>query len=80
MRTAIKLDLSPGLDHALWGILVYKTNATSHPNIGLFKFAIEEEWNQMSEDSIFKAYKSLERRLDIIVLKRVTILSKFTVF
>ena len=36
------------LDYARWGILENRTNATSHPNIGLLKTAIEEEWNKMS--------------------------------
>ena len=36
-------DLNP-LDYAIWGALENKTNATSHPNIGALKTAIEEEW------------------------------------
>ena len=38
VRTAIKQDLSPDLnplDYVIWGVLKNKTNATSHPNIGL---------------------------------------------
>ena len=38
VKTAIKQALSPNLnplDYAIWGILENKTNATSHPNIGL---------------------------------------------
>ena len=37
-------DLKP-VDYAIWGVLENKTNANSHPNIGSFKTAIEEEWN-----------------------------------
>ena len=61
MKTEIKQDLNPNiylLDYAIWGILEDKTNATSHPNIGLLKTAIEEEWNKMSEEFILKACKS----------------------
>ena len=61
MRTAIKQDLSPDLntlDYTTWGILENKTNATSHPNIGLFKAAIKEEWNKMSEEFILKLCNS----------------------
>ena len=46
MRTAIKQDLSPGFnsrDYSIWGVLENKTNATSHPNIGLLKTVIQEE-------------------------------------
>ena len=46
------------LDYTIWGVLEYKTNATSHPNIGSFKTAVEEEWNKMSEQFILKACKS----------------------
>ena len=35
------------LDYAIWGILENKTNVSSHPNIGLLKTAIEEEWNKI---------------------------------
>ena len=31
------------LDYAPWGVLENKTNATSYPNIGWLKTAIEEE-------------------------------------
>ena len=53
-------------------VLENKTNATSNPNIGLLKIAIEEEWNKMSEEFILKVcwYNNW---------KRTTILSKFTV-
>ena len=36
------------LDYAICGVLENKTNATSHPNNGSLKTAIEEEWNKMS--------------------------------
>ena len=45
------------LDYALWGVLENKTNATSHPNNGSFKTAIEEEWNKMFEEFILNACK-----------------------
>ena len=44
-------------DYAVSGVLE-KTNATSHPNIGLFKTAIEEEWNEMFVEFILKAFKA----------------------
>ena len=47
-------DLHP-LDYTIWDVLENKTYATSHPNIGLLKTAIEEEWNKMSEEFILKA-------------------------
>ena len=31
------------LNYAVWGVLENKTNATSHPNNGSLKIAIEEE-------------------------------------
>ena len=37
------------LDYDIWGALENKTHATSNPNIGSLKTAIEEEWNKMSE-------------------------------
>ena len=43
-----------------------KTNATSHPNIGSVKTAIEEEWNKMFEQLILKACKSFQRCTDTI--------------
>ena len=46
-----------------------KTNATSHPNIGSFKTAIEEEWHKMSEEFILKACKSFQKRVDTIIEK-----------
>ena len=57
-RTAIKQDLRPdlnSLDLAILGVLENKTSATSPPNIGSLKTAIEEEWNKMSEEFILKA-------------------------
>ena len=57
VRTAIKHDLNPDhnpLDYAIWGILVKKTIATSHRNIGTLMTAIEEEWNKISEEFYFE--------------------------
>ena len=83
VRTLIKQYLSPDrnpLDYAIWGVLENKTNATSYPNIGSLKTAIEEEWNEMSEEFILMAYKSFWRPADTIIeKKKVAILSKFTV-
>ena len=70
VRTAVKQDLSPDLNHldyTIWGILENKTNATSHPNIGSLKTTIEEEWNKMSEEFFLKACKLFRRRVDIII-------------
>ena len=61
-------DLNP-LDYAIWGVLENKTNATSHPNIGLPKTAIEKEWNKISEEFILKSYKSFQRCVDTIIEK-----------
>ena len=36
------------LNYAIWGILEKNKNATSHPNIGSIKIAIETEWNKQS--------------------------------
>ena len=72
VRTAIKQDLSPGLnllDHAIWGILENKTNTTSHLNIGSLKTTIEEEWNKLPEEFILKACKSFWRCVDTIIEK-----------
>ena len=38
-------------------VVEYKTNATSHPNIGLLQAAIKKERNKMSEEFILKACK-----------------------
>ena len=46
VRTAIRQDLRPKLsplDCAICGVLENKTNATSHPNIGSLKSAIEDD-------------------------------------
>ena len=77
----IKLRPSPHpLAYTIWGILENNTNATSHPNIGSLKTAIEEEWNEMSEEFILKACNLFWRHVDIIIEKKmVTILGKFTV-
>ena len=56
-----------------------KKNATSYPNIGLLKTAIEEEWNKMSEEFILESCKPFQRHFDTIIEKMVAILSKFTV-
>ena len=42
------------INYTIWGILQNK-NATYYSNIGLLKTAIEEEWNNMSEEFILKA-------------------------
>ena len=61
VRTAIKQDLSSNLnpfDYSIRSVLENKTNANSHPNIGSLKIAAEEEWNEMYDDFILKAFKS----------------------
>ena len=50
-------DLNP-FDYVKWVVLENKTNATSHPNIGSLKNAIEDVWNKMSEEFIFKVCNS----------------------
>ena len=73
VRIAIKLELSPDrnpLDYAILGILEKKnkkTNATSHPDIGSLKTAIEEVWDKMSEEFILKACKYFRMHVDIII-------------
>ena len=70
VRVAIKRELSPDLtplDYALWCFLENKTNATSQPNIGLLRIAMEEEWNKMSEEFILKACKSFRRHVETII-------------
>ena len=62
-------DLNP-LYYAIVGVLENKTNATSHPNIGLLKTAIGEEWNKMSQEFILKACKSFRRRVDTKLEKK----------
>ena len=74
----MKPDLNP-LDYAKWHILENKTNATSHPNIGSLKTAIGDEWDKISEDFILLAGKLFWRRVDTIIEKMATILSKSTV-
>ena len=49
-------DINP-LDYTIRDILDNETNATSHPNIGPLKTAIEEEWNKISEEWINKLKK-----------------------
>ena len=46
----IKAHILTPLDYATWGVLEKRLNATSPPNIGLLKTAIEEEWNKISEE------------------------------
>ena len=53
------------LDYTILGVLENKTNATSYPNIGLFKTANEKEWHKMSEEFILNARKPFRRRVDI---------------
>ena len=65
---SISPDHNP-LDYAIWGVLENKTNATSQPNIGSLKTAIEEEWNKMSEEFILKACKLFRKLVDTIVSK-----------
>ena len=48
----------------MWRVLENKTNATSHPNIGSLKTAIEKEWNKMAEEFILKACKSFRMHVD----------------
>ena len=54
-------------NYAIWSILENKTNPTSHPNVGLPKTAIEEEWNKTCEEFILKACKSFWRHFDTII-------------
>ena len=42
------------------GVIENKTNATFHPNLGLLKAAIKEEWNKRLKEFILKASKSFE--------------------
>ena len=57
------------LDYAIWGIFENKTNATSNPNIGSLKTAIEEEWNKMPEEFILKTCKLFWRHVDTMIEK-----------
>ena len=61
-------DRNP-LDYTIWGVFEYKTNATSHPNIGSPKTANEEKWNKTSEEFILNACKSFWRHADTIIEK-----------
>ena len=77
VRTVIKEDLRPDvnpLDYAIRAVLEYKANVTSHQNIYLLKIAIDEEWNKISEEFIFKPCV-----LITINENMVAIISKFTV-
>ena len=77
VRTVIKQDLSPDrnpFNYAIWGVLENKTNATSHPNIGLLKTTVEEEWNKMFKDFILNASKSFGSRIDTIIEKNMVVI------
>ena len=60
-----KLEFVHGLHQAqtlillitLYSVLEKKTNVTTHPNICSFKTAIEDKWNEMSEEFILKECK-----------------------
>ena len=68
MKTAVKQDWSPDHNHDDYDICgVIEKNATSHPNIGLLKNAIEKEWNKMSEEFILKAWKLF--RVNTLIVK-----------
>ena len=68
------------LDYTIWSVLENKPNATSLPNIGSLKTAIEDERNKMFETFILKTSKSFRRRVDTIIEKKMAAtLSKFTV-
>ena len=67
--TPLSPDLKP-LDYTIWSVLEKKTKATSHPNIGSLKSAIEEERNKMPEEFILKASKSFQRLVDAIIEKK----------
>ena len=65
------LDLSPLNCAILGGVLENKTNTTFLPNIGSPKTTIEEDWNKMSDEYIFKARKSLWRHVGTIIEKKL---------
>ena len=44
-------------------VLENKTNSTSYPNIGLLKTVIEEEWNKMFEEVIWRDADRFESML-----------------
>ena len=79
IKQDFQLRPNPFLGYTIWDVLENKTNATSHPNIGSFETIIKEKWDEMSEEFILKACKSIRRRVDTIIEKMVAILSKFTV-
>ena len=60
VRTTIKQDLSLDLN---------SLHATSDPNIGSLKTAIEEEWNKMCKEFILNACKSFRRLVNRIIEK-----------
>ena len=73
VKTAIKQDLRSDLNSLITQYRVFlktKQKATPHPNIGLLKIAIEEEWNKISEEFILKACKSFQRHVDTIIDKK----------
>ena len=79
----IKDDSSPDLNSA-WlrfsGYFRKQNKWHSHPNIGLLKTIIEEEWNKWSDEFILKASKLFRKRVDRIIKKMVAILIKCTVY
>ena len=73
VRTESKEDLNlhqPPALIKLWGVLENKKNATSYPNIGMLKIAIENEWNKIPEEIISKAWKSFRSFVDSIIEKK----------
>ena len=62
-------DHSP-LDYVMRGILENKANETSHPNIGLLKIAIVEEWNKICKEFNLKEYKLFQRHVDTMIEKK----------
>ena len=58
------------LDYAIWGVLERKTNERSQPNFGSLKITIEEEWNKMSEEFIFKECQSFRKYVNTIIEKK----------
>ena len=81
VRIAIKQDLSPEVTPWLRYMGRFSiTNTTSHPNTCSLKTAIEKEGNKTYEEFILKTCKSLQRRVDTAIEKKmVAILTKFTV-
>ena len=69
---SLKPPSNPDHNHLIYTICVIlenKINATSHPNIGSFKTAIEEEWNKISGEFILKACKLFWKHVDTIIEK-----------